>query len=67
MQWKQIGQLVHLSGVAVANRIQRLEEIGVIEGYTVRLNEKLLGNIYCIFIIVKMKDYRQKKWSSYRI
>ncbi|MGM0876542.1 MAG: AsnC family protein [Bacillota bacterium] len=23
MQWKQIGQLVHLSGVAVANRIQR--------------------------------------------
>jgi Lrp/AsnC family leucine-responsive transcriptional regulator len=65
MQWKQIGQLVHLSGVAVSNRIQRLEEIGVIEGYTVRLNEKLLGNIYCIFIIVNMKDYRHKKFQEF--
>ncbi|USK33141.1 Lrp/AsnC family transcriptional regulator [Bacillus sp. F19] len=65
MQWKQIGQLVHLSGVAVSNRIQRLEEIGVIEGYTVRLNGKLLGNIYCIFIIVKMKDYRHKKFQEF--
>ncbi|MBP1081478.1 Lrp/AsnC family transcriptional regulator [Bacillus capparidis] len=50
MQWKQIGQLVHLSGVAVANRIQRLEEIGVIEGYTVRLNEKLLGT-FTVFLL----------------
>ncbi|SFL31452.1 Lrp/AsnC family transcriptional regulator, leucine-responsive regulatory protein [Paenibacillus sp. 1_12] len=54
-----------MSGVAVANRIQRLEEIGVIEGYTVRLNEKLLGNIYCIFIIVMMKDFRHKKFQEF--
>lgn len=32
MQWKQIGEIVHMSGVAVAIRIQRLEEIGIIEG-----------------------------------
>jgi Lrp/AsnC family transcriptional regulator, leucine-responsive regulatory protein len=65
MQWKQIGELVHMSGVAVANRIQRLEEIGVIEGYTVRVNEKLLGNIYCVFITVIIKDYRHTKFQEF--
>jgi Lrp/AsnC family leucine-responsive transcriptional regulator len=65
IQWKQIGEIVHLSGVSVANRIQRLEELGVIEGYTVRLNEKLLGNIFCIFIIVMIKDYRHTKFQEF--
>jgi Lrp/AsnC family leucine-responsive transcriptional regulator len=35
IQWKQIGEQIHMTGQAVANRIQRLEELGVIEGYTV--------------------------------
>lgn len=65
MQWKQIGEVVHMSGVAVANRIQRLEEMGVIEGYTVRLNEKLMGNIYCIFITVLIKDYQHAKFQQF--
>lgn len=65
MQWKQIGEIVHMSGVAVANRIQRLEEMGVIEGYTVRLNEKLMGNIYCIFITVLIKDYQHAKFQQF--
>lgn len=65
MQWKQIGEIVHMSGVAVANRIQRLEELGVIEGYTVRLNEKLLGNIFCIFVIVMIKDYKHTKFQEF--
>lgn len=54
-----------MSGVAVANRIQRLEDLGVIEGYTIRLNEKLLGNIFCIFIIVMMKDYQHTKFQEF--
>lgn len=65
MQWKQIGEIVHMSGVAVANRIQRLEEMGVIEGYTVRINERLLGNIYCIFVIVMIKDYMHTKFQAF--
>jgi Lrp/AsnC family leucine-responsive transcriptional regulator len=65
LQWKQIGEIVHLSGVAVANRIQRLEDMGVIEGYTIRINEKLLGNIYCIFVIVSMKDYQHTKFGEF--
>ncbi|EFM11125.1 transcriptional regulator, AsnC family [Paenibacillus curdlanolyticus YK9] len=65
MQWKQIGEAVHMSGVAVANRIQRLEDTGVIEGYTVRLNEKMLGNIYCVFVTVMMKDYQHTKFQAF--
>lgn len=65
MQWKQIGEIVHMSGVAVANRIQRLEEMGIIEGYTVRINERLLGNIYCIFVIVMIKDYMHTKFQAF--
>ncbi|MDN4070910.1 Lrp/AsnC family transcriptional regulator [Paenibacillus sp. FSL R5-0407] len=65
MQWKQIGEIVHMSGVAVSKRIQRLEEMGVIEGYTVKLNEKLMGNTYCIFITVLMKDYKHTKFEQF--
>ncbi|MBD8498014.1 Lrp/AsnC family transcriptional regulator [Paenibacillus sp. SC116] len=65
MQWKQIGEVVHMSGVAVANRIQRLEEMGVIEGFTIRVNEKLMGSAYCVFIIVMMKDYRHTSFQEF--
>jgi Lrp/AsnC family leucine-responsive transcriptional regulator len=65
IQWKQIGEQIHMSGPAVANRIQRLEEMGVIEGYTVKLNESLLGNHQCIFITVMMKDYGHTKFKAF--
>jgi Lrp/AsnC family leucine-responsive transcriptional regulator len=65
IQWKQIGEHIHMSGPAVANRIQRLEESGIIEGYTVKLNEKLLGNHHCIFITVMMKDYAHTKFKQF--
>lgn len=65
MQWKRIGEIVHMSGVAVAKRIQRLEELGVIEGYTVRVNEQKLGNQFCAFITVIMKDYQHTKFQQF--
>lgn len=65
MQWKQIGEQVHMSAPAVANRIKRLEELGVIEGYTVNVNEKLLGNPYCVFITVVMKDYQHTGFKEF--
>lgn len=33
---KDIGQQVHLTGQAVGARVQKLKDIGVIEGYTLR-------------------------------
>jgi Lrp/AsnC family transcriptional regulator, leucine-responsive regulatory protein len=65
MQWKQIGEKIHMTGPAVANRIQRLEKKGIIEGYTVKINEKLLGEAYCFFITVAMKDYAHTKFKEF--
>ena len=38
MQWLDIGEIVHLTGQAVKNRVDRLEKLGIIEGYRVKLN-----------------------------
>lgn len=36
MSWQQIGKEVHLTGQAVAARVQQLEDQGIISGYTIR-------------------------------
>jgi len=41
--WKDIGEQVHLSGQAVGNRIRRMEEQGIIQGYTTRIDEARVG------------------------
>ncbi|MCR2806697.1 Lrp/AsnC family transcriptional regulator [Paenibacillus soyae] len=64
-QWKQIGESIHMTGAAVANRIQRLEELGIIEGYTVRVNEGRIGNGLCVFVTVMMKDYKHTKFQEF--
>jgi len=55
MQWKEIGEKVHLTGQAVADRIRRLEEKGIIQGYTARLNLPETNHQITAFITVFMK------------
>lgn len=38
MSWQQIGKQVHLTGQAVAARVQALEDQGLISGYTIKQN-----------------------------
>lgn len=54
-QLKVIGEAVHLTGQAVSNRISRMENLGVIKGYTVLLDEQLLGKAITAYITVFMK------------
>lgn len=65
LQWKQIGEQVHMSAPAVANRIRRLEQLGVIEGFTVKVNDRLLGDTICVFVTVMMKDYAHTKFKQF--
>lgn len=60
MQWQEIGELVHLTGQAVRNRISRLERLGVLEGYTVKVNAAQLGYAVTAYVTVFMKttDHR---------
>jgi Lrp/AsnC family leucine-responsive transcriptional regulator len=55
MQWREIGELVHLTGQAVGSRIRKMEEMGIIEGYTLRLNESKLGPSILALVTVFMK------------
>lgn len=56
IQWREIGEIVHLTGQAVANRIRRMEDMDIIEGYTVKLNQSKLGKNLIAFITVFMKS-----------
>ncbi|HBV96246.1 MAG: transcriptional regulator [Peptococcaceae bacterium BICA1-7] len=65
MQWKEIGQRVHLTGQAVAARIRRLEELGIIEEYTVKLNTEKMGRAITAFITVYMKTAGHHSFESF--
>lgn len=36
---KELGEKIHLTGQAASSRVIKLEESGVIEGYTVKVNQ----------------------------
>ncbi|MFZ5967737.1 MAG: Lrp/AsnC family transcriptional regulator [Bacillota bacterium] len=54
-QWREIGEQVHLTGQAVANRIRRMEEFGVIQGYTVKVDPVKEGKVVTAFVTIFMK------------
>ncbi len=54
MQWKEIGEQVHLTGQAVAARIARLQELGVLKGFTIAVDAAKLGRPLLAFVTVFM-------------
>jgi len=53
---KEIGEIVHLTGQAVGARVRKLQDLGVIEGYTLRWNPEKVGLHVHAFLIVFMKS-----------
>ncbi|GFN31398.1 Lrp/AsnC family transcriptional regulator [Paenibacillus xylaniclasticus] len=58
---KEVGEIVHLTGQAVGARVRKLQDLGVIEGYTVRLNPEKVGLNVHAFLIVFMKSNEAHK------
>ena len=56
LSYKEIGQLVHMTGQAVGARVRKLEDLGVIEGYTLRWNPDRLGLVVHAFVTVFMNS-----------
>ena len=54
IQWKDLGEMIHMSGQAVGNRIKKLEDSGAIKAYSVMVDEIKLGLTYTAFIIIFM-------------
>jgi Lrp/AsnC family transcriptional regulator, leucine-responsive regulatory protein len=55
IQWKDLGEQIHMTGQAVGNRIKKLEESGVIKAYSLIMDELKLGLSYTAFVIVHME------------
>ncbi|CAG7639206.1 Lrp/AsnC family transcriptional regulator [Paenibacillus allorhizosphaerae] len=62
---KNLGEKVHLTGQAAANRVVKLEEDQVIEGYTVRLNYKKTGLVVHSFITIFTKSFDHQPFLSF--
>lgn len=55
IQWKDLGEQIHMTGQAVGNRIKKLEDSGVIKAYSLIVDEMKVGLSYTAFIIIYMK------------
>jgi Lrp/AsnC family transcriptional regulator, leucine-responsive regulatory protein len=55
IQWKDLGEQIHMTGQAVGNRIKKLEENGVIKAYSLIVDEMKLGLSYTAFVIIYME------------
>lgn len=64
-QLKEIGEWVHLTGQAVSNRISRMEDLGIIKGYSVVLDETLLGITITAYITVFMKTIQHASFRAF--
>ncbi|MBD3921924.1 Lrp/AsnC family transcriptional regulator [Paenibacillus sp. PR3] len=51
---KEIGEAVHLTGQAVGARVRKLQDLGVIDGYTLRWNPERIGLHIHAFLILFM-------------
>ena len=59
ISYAELGKRVHLSAPAVAERIRKLEQSGVITGYSLKVNLDKLG--YPIVALVQCKVFRTKE------
>jgi Lrp/AsnC family transcriptional regulator, leucine-responsive regulatory protein len=43
ISFKELGQRIGLTGTAIAERVRKLEDEGIIEGYSIKLNREKIG------------------------
>ena len=56
---QELSEAVNLSARATLNRIRRLEEEGLIEGYRAMLHRSAIGEHVSVFVEIALKDQRQ--------
>lgn len=62
---KELGEKVHLTGQAAATRVAKLEDSGVIEGYTVLVNQAKLGFSIHALINIWTKNIHHAPYLSF--
>ncbi|SOC25017.1 AsnC family transcriptional regulator [Ureibacillus xyleni] len=78
IQWKEIGEKIHMTGQAVGNRIKKMEDQGIIQAYSIVIDELKLGLPYTAFVIffmnadkhdrlLKFIDSRNEVYEAHRV
>ena len=58
--WAELGQHLHLSAPAAADRVRRLEEKGAIRGYAALADPEALGYPLVAYVAVTLRDIRKR-------
>jgi Lrp/AsnC family transcriptional regulator, leucine-responsive regulatory protein len=62
---KELGEKVHLTGPATSARVAKLEDNGIIEGYTIKVNQVKMGYLVHAIIHVYTKSTNHQPYLSY--
>jgi Lrp/AsnC family leucine-responsive transcriptional regulator len=65
LSMRELGKKVNLSPPSVSERVKRLEDQGVIEGYTISINRKKLGFAFDCLIEVTIKNGDYRRFQQY--
>jgi Lrp/AsnC family transcriptional regulator, leucine-responsive regulatory protein len=62
---KELGSKVHLTGPATSARVAKLEESGIIEGYTITVNQVKIGYLVHAIIHIFSKSTNHQPYLSF--
>ncbi|SDJ20906.1 Lrp/AsnC family transcriptional regulator [Alteribacillus bidgolensis] len=62
---KELGEKVHLTGPATSARVAKLEDSGVIEGYTIKVNKEKMGYSVHAIIHIFTKSTNHQPYLSF--
>lgn len=65
IKMKELGEKVHLTGQATSARVAKLEDNGIIEGYTIKVNHLKLGLNIHAFIHIYTKSAVHDPYYTY--
>ncbi|MFI8577586.1 Lrp/AsnC family transcriptional regulator [Rossellomorea aquimaris] len=62
---KELGAKVHLTGQAASTRVLKLEEEGIIEGYTIKINDRKTGYPVHAYINIYTKSLHHDPYLTF--
>ncbi|HZH59771.1 MAG TPA: Lrp/AsnC family transcriptional regulator [Metabacillus sp.] len=65
IKMKELGEKVHLTGPAATARVAKLEDSGIIEGYTIKVNQVKLGFYIHAFITIMTQNTTHQPYLTF--
>ena len=65
MSYQDISKQINLSISSVGRRIHAMEDSGIIEGYTVKINEEKIGFGFPVFVFVRLEKQLASNFSLF--